>query len=1092
MFKLSKPVKYGIYLFAIFGLLWAIVSLNTAIQHNNEKSRETRLKKENALLNVAIVNEDKAASTHNESYNLGAVYVKKLENDNSQNWSVVSRGSAEAGLNNGTYQLMVIIPSDFSAKILDVNNINVERTTVTYKVNGGGNLQIENNANKLGKDIVSDLNSQLVDMYMASILSNLYTAQQNVQGVYEVQSGNISNYRDTLLQPTENFKNVFPSLVASANSSLLANQGLQDSLASDNEFYNTLMESQNGVETSLKTLMEQRAKSDISASEFTEALMSMNTDTLGTQLTSLIEATQTIQSQLSDKIAKVSEEAKTSDDVQDVIDTIDDSTDTSTTETVPSSSRDTSSTSSSREETDTRETDEADNIENNSALSQANQKIADLEKLIKDQQDILDKKLENVDTFVDEQLAAYYGVSIDDLKQLTLKDFLNSDTDQPLDYSTTEFQDNIDALVEGGLKAIPSLDPSSLTGLDQDALKQISFDAALASSLNVSVDSSSAKELETLYTDLEDKKTALTTIRTEPTDNKNNPEQSLRITTNNSNITIDSIDINGVNASNPTTIDPSQVNDITVHYTYTSTVTTTTENTGSAIETSDDISAPLSDEMSSPSNATSSTTTTTVPESSTFNIEIGDVSIEKNVETKKEEEAYQEAEIAYQKKVQAVIDAYNHAGTLMATYYTYEDGNVVSLTDSFMNQNAYGLISSILKEKLKLGLASYQNSDDSKTALKQKLEELKTSQSELSTSMADIQTTNEDLAIQIGEQLTLLEQINADSSALLDANSAANDDKTNQDTSLSDISSGLQELLSTTSTLETTAASTREQANSVKDVFDNFNKEVENAETNGNKLSMDATALMNKFDEELKNNGNFIDSFAKVFNNAYQNGVPNDVLLDFLANPVTEQSSSVRATINAYRPFTWVLLLEMVTLFTAYIFATQKTIARLKNRFKLNKFLETDWLNTALLSALSLVIGLILGIISSRSLAVENEYIPIWTVLVTFFAFLLVHGQYFVIKNLRVIGMGFNFFMIISFIYLSNAIGTATVLSGLPALMKKINPLILFENRLSSIFDGTTPPFFYLVFLIFAIVLLLLLNIFVTIAYERVVTSKEV
>ena len=81
MFKLSKPVKYGVYLLAIFGLLWAIIGLNTTIQHNNEKSRETRLKKENALLNVAIVNEDQPATTHNESYNLGAAYVKSLESD---------------------------------------------------------------------------------------------------------------------------------------------------------------------------------------------------------------------------------------------------------------------------------------------------------------------------------------------------------------------------------------------------------------------------------------------------------------------------------------------------------------------------------------------------------------------------------------------------------------------------------------------------------------------------------------------------------------------------------------------------------------------------------------------------------------------------------------------------------------------------------------------------------------------------------------------------------------------------------------------------------------------------------------------------
>ncbi|MGV3078568.1 type VII secretion protein EsaA, partial [Streptococcus pluranimalium] len=90
-------------MFAIFGLLWAIVSVNTAIQHNNEKSRETRIKKENALLNFSIVNEDKDASHNNESYNLGAVYVQKLQNDNSKNCSFVRRGALKTGLNNGGF-----------------------------------------------------------------------------------------------------------------------------------------------------------------------------------------------------------------------------------------------------------------------------------------------------------------------------------------------------------------------------------------------------------------------------------------------------------------------------------------------------------------------------------------------------------------------------------------------------------------------------------------------------------------------------------------------------------------------------------------------------------------------------------------------------------------------------------------------------------------------------------------------------------------------------------------------------------------------------------------------------------------------------
>ncbi|WMB27930.1 hypothetical protein N1496_07895 [Streptococcus didelphis] len=90
---------------------------------------------------------------------------------------------------------MVIIPNDFSKKVLDVNNSSADPSVVSYKVNTAGNLELEKEASKKGKDIVAGLNSQLVDMYMASILSNLYTAQQNVQSMVDVQSGNISNFQ---------------------------------------------------------------------------------------------------------------------------------------------------------------------------------------------------------------------------------------------------------------------------------------------------------------------------------------------------------------------------------------------------------------------------------------------------------------------------------------------------------------------------------------------------------------------------------------------------------------------------------------------------------------------------------------------------------------------------------------------------------------------------------------------------------------------------------------------------------------------------------------------------------------------------------
>ena len=195
MFKKPNLIATIALLIVVFVM---VVFLNIKIQENNTSAKQeaTKISK----LNVAVVNEDKPVTNHDKEYNLGASYIKNIERDDSQNWSIVSRGTAESGLNTGKYQLMVTIPSDFSAKVLDINNTNVDKVNVTYKVNSNGNFQIENEANKVGKNIVADLNKQLVDLYVASILANLYTAQQNVQALADTQTTNIRNYRASLCQ----------------------------------------------------------------------------------------------------------------------------------------------------------------------------------------------------------------------------------------------------------------------------------------------------------------------------------------------------------------------------------------------------------------------------------------------------------------------------------------------------------------------------------------------------------------------------------------------------------------------------------------------------------------------------------------------------------------------------------------------------------------------------------------------------------------------------------------------------------------------------------------------------------------------------
>ena len=284
----KKLLKYIGNVVLVIALLAAVVTLNVAVQKNTSSARDSKIKTDQKTkLNVAVVNEDRAVKVDKKEYNLGASYVKNLERDDSQNWYIVTRGAADAGLESGKYQLVVTIPSDFSEKVLDVNAISADRTIVTYKVNAAGNQQIENEANSLAKDIIADLNSQLVDMYMASILSNLYTAQQNVQASSEVQITNIGNYRTNLLESAIGSKNIFPTLVSMSASSVEANNSLKTTLETYAKAFDDLDNSQATYGKNFDSLLKQRVSDQTSYEEFMTQLIEMDRQLLANETETL-------------------------------------------------------------------------------------------------------------------------------------------------------------------------------------------------------------------------------------------------------------------------------------------------------------------------------------------------------------------------------------------------------------------------------------------------------------------------------------------------------------------------------------------------------------------------------------------------------------------------------------------------------------------------------------------------------------------------------------------------------------------------------------------------------------------------------------
>lgn len=1025
---MKKLIKYIVSIGAVVLLLVAVVGLNIAIQDNNETTA-TSSSGTATRLNVAIVNEDKAVVSGNNTYSLGNSYIKKLEKDDSQNWSVVTRGTADSG----NYQLIVIIPSDFSAKILDLNSLSAEQATISYEVKADGNQQIETEATKVGKDIVSDLNNQLVDMYMASILSNLYTAQQNVQVIANQQSGNIYSYRTNLLGSAVDFENNFPTLVTTANNSLTANEALIQSLSTFSSLYNTLDSSQQSFSTDLMSLVEKRANDSISYEDFASALMAVDPDALSTDLTTMTELLQDTQSQLETTVSSVSSSSTSgNDDVQNQVDSL---------------------------------TEQINTLENQFA----------------EQLQVLQEQKDNIQQFAAEEVAKYYKDSSD----LTVADLLNQKSDGNSYLATTadSYRSSLQSTTSVALNQLLAIDQSGISSLAAnmtyldasaaDSLSDFSTDLAAKFSSEVSYTPSALSSelaaaktaLENAKNDFETEEQTYTNSVTNATNSATTVKAKVSLTLpSRAGFVLDSWSYNGKTYSSSdtenveVTLSDSSSSDNSFKFTY-------HYDTDTA-DTTDDSS--VSDSISVKINGVTVTSADTMPDMTDY-------------QTKAQ--AYRTAESAYTAKVQEVKDVYKNAQTLLNQYYT---------TDDFLNQSVTDLITDIVTTALTDNLTSYtENSTSTTDSIKQQIDNLKAKRDTIANQLASLQSSNEAITSSLTSEINAVQSLQEQISDLKTQETSVSSALSDSDSTLGTLSSTLSDLLSSTSELKSTSESNADEASQVSTLFSSFNSDVESAQSNSSKLATDAQDLMAQFNKELEESGDFVGSFVKVLNNAYSNGVANEALLDFLSNPVTESSSSVKATVNVYRPFTWILLLEIVTLFTAYIFATYNVIQKVKDKFSINKLQETDILNTAVIALLAIIIGVILGSVSASRLSVERELMPSWVLVVALFSLILTQGQYLLIKNFKAFGMGLSLFMTISFVYLSNAIGTTATLSGVPANLKKLNVLSILEETLSSYFDGQSASLLLLLGAIVAILLLIGVNVFVTLNWQKLLQKAS-
>lgn len=171
-------------------------------------------------LKVAVVNHDSAVTEKGQTVNAGEDLVSELKDDHSVGWVFTNEQDAFYGLNRSKYDLVIIIPYDFSRKILDTtkdpentsksvqdfsqstqgdpNDIQTNRqepskAKLLYYSNPSKNYLAEQIGNKVASNLEGDLNGQIAADFLDNVFGNLNDMkgdlQSAVDGSSELQDG---------------------------------------------------------------------------------------------------------------------------------------------------------------------------------------------------------------------------------------------------------------------------------------------------------------------------------------------------------------------------------------------------------------------------------------------------------------------------------------------------------------------------------------------------------------------------------------------------------------------------------------------------------------------------------------------------------------------------------------------------------------------------------------------------------------------------------------------------------------------------------------------------------------------------------------
>lgn len=282
----------------------------------------------NLKVAVASVDEGYEGSLIPLEINIGDQVLSALRENTQMEWVFTTKDKATAGVKSGKYYAAIVIPKDFSNKMMSVFSENVEKPEITYysnakenaiapKVTDKGASAVQRQVNQVFIETISDTTLTVLqavsNMTEASgaetIVSNLNTNLNRISGDLSASAGLLQSFSDMTVS-AQNLLNSTTEFMQSAQTqSQESKQTFQKSKDSFSDIDSALDAATDNVETALNAtqsvydeMNQAITKAFETQSQDTETVAS-TLDTLAAKVQKIIDSYQSVR----DAVASISD-----------------------------------------------------------------------------------------------------------------------------------------------------------------------------------------------------------------------------------------------------------------------------------------------------------------------------------------------------------------------------------------------------------------------------------------------------------------------------------------------------------------------------------------------------------------------------------------------------------------------------------------------------------------------------------------------------------------------------------------------------------------------------------------------------------------